>query len=52
MRKPTLEDFANGDGSYDYEGYYDTMDNYADEAKDDAVEREWQEEEEKENGNG
>ena len=45
IRKPTLEDFDNGDGTHDTEGYYDAMDNYADESRDDLIEQQWIKEE-------
>ena len=40
MRKPNLgQDFDNGDGTYDYEGYEDAMDNYADAERDAYLEK-------------
>ena len=44
MRKPNLgRDFNNGDGTYDYEGFEDALDNYADEQRDEYLERQWDE---------
>ena len=41
MRKPKLNDFDNGDGTYDYEMYTDMLDSYADEMKDEYLERQY-----------
>ena len=47
MRRPKLNDFDDGDGNGpNYEDYCDAMDTYADEQRDDAIERAWEQEEE------
>ncbi len=47
MRKPNLKrDFNNEDGSYDYEGYAETMGDYEDAERDRELEERYIQEEE------
>ena len=47
MRKPKLNDFDEDDGNGpDYEAYCDMMDHYADEQRDDMIDREMEKQQE------